>query len=146
MDRRFFAAVIFASGVLAVSGCSTTSSVASMFSGDSLISGLTSNLGLSATQAAGGLGSVMSLAESKLAGADYASIAQLLPNASKYLDVARQAGISTDAISSVADLNSAMSKLGVSPSQASQLVSSVGDFVGTAGGDSAKNMIMGLMN
>jgi hypothetical protein len=56
-----------------------------------------------------------------------------LPNASRYLDIAQEAGISTDAIGSVADLNSAMSELGVSPSQASQLVSNVGDYVGKAG-------------
>ena len=81
--------------VFALSGCSTADTAAkasSVFQGDSLMSGLTSGLGLSETQAAGGLGSVMSLAGNKLPAADYVSLGKLLPNADKYIRVAQEAG------------------------------------------------------
>jgi hypothetical protein len=86
--RGFIAAAAFVSAVLA--GCTTSSTPS--FAGDALMSTLTSGAGgLSTSQAAAGLGAVMSLAQSRLGG-DYAQIAKLLPNAEKYLQVAKDAG------------------------------------------------------
>src|SRR5262245_39676996 len=88
MLRRTLATLVLGT-VVAVRGCSTADkaakSASSMFQGDSLVSGLTSGLGLTETQAAGGLGAVMSLAKNKLPAADYASLGKLLPGTDKYI-------------------------------------------------------------
>ena len=144
---RTFATLVLGA-VFALSGCSTAGTAAraaSMFQGDSLMSRLTSGLGLSETQAAGGLGSVMSLAGKKLPAADYASLSKLLPNADKYLKVAQEAGVLREPITDVTRLNSAMGKLGIKPDTATKMLGQLGDHVGAAGGDSAKNMLMGLL-
>ena len=132
--------------LLSLAGCSTMDRAASAFKGDALMSGLTnaSGLGLTETQAAGGLGSVMSLAGSKLPAADYASLGKLLPNADKYIKAAQQAGVLTDPITDVGRLNAAMGKLGITPDKSTQLLGQVGDYVGKLGGDSAKNMLTSL--
>lgn len=135
-------------GALTLAGCSTTdtaSQAASAFQGDALMSTLTNStgggLGLTETQAAGGLGSVMSLASSKLPAADYASLGKVLPNADKYVQVAKSAGVLTDPITDVGRLNSAMGKLGITPDKSSRMLGQVRDYVGKVGGDSAKNML-----
>ena len=131
---------------LSLVGCSTTDMAASAFKGDALMSGLTSasGLGLTETQAAGGLGSVMSLAGSKLPAADYATLGKLLPNADKYIKAAQSAGVLTDPITDVGRLNSAMGKLGITPDKSAKMLGQVGDYVGKLGGDSAKTMFTGL--
>jgi hypothetical protein len=134
-------------GLLA-SACTATdtvSSAADALSNDALVGSLTGGTGLSAEQAGGGLGSIMSLAQNKLPGADYDALAKVLPNGSTYLKMAKDAGVLTTPINDVGRLNSAMSKLGISPSQASDLYSSVTDFVSKSGGQSLGNSLGALL-
>jgi len=136
---------------LALSGCSTTdtaSKAASALKGDPLMSVLTNStgegLGLTQTQAAGGLGSVMSLASSKLPAADYAELGKVLPNADEYIDVAKSAGVLTDPITDVTRLKSAMRKLDISPDKASIMLGQVSSYVGKVGGEPTKSMLTSL--
>jgi hypothetical protein len=148
MLGKTFASALVLGAALAMNGCSTTDTAAmaaDMFKGDSLMSGITGDLGLTETQAAGGLGSVMSLAKTKLPAADYATVGKALPFADKYIKVAQQAGLLTDPISDVTRLNSAMGKLGITPDKATSMMGKLGDYVGAAGGESTKNMLMGLL-
>ena len=99
MAVKLLASVILGAA-LTLTGCSTTetaSQAANGLKGDPLMSVLTNStgegLGLTQTQAAGGLGSVMSLASSKLPAADYAELGKALPNADKYIEVAKSAGV-----------------------------------------------------
>lgn len=145
---RKLLAVLLLGATMALGGCGgndTMSSAASMLEGDSLVSGLTSGLGIDAKQAAGGLGSIMSLAENKLPAADYSSLTKLMPSADKYLKVAKDAGLLTDPITDASKLYAAMGDLGINADTASKLYSQVGDYLGDAGGASAKNMLMGLL-
>lgn len=146
MKRQIISLVIL--WLFTATGCSSlggSSALIESLSSDPLVSGLTSSLGLDTKQAAGGLGSLLSLAENKLPGADYESLSRLLPGSSKYLEVAQDAGILSEPITDVRGLNSAMGELDITPSQASQLVGQVSDFVGKAGGESAKNLLQGLV-
>lgn len=146
MKRQIISLVIL--WLFTAAGCSSlggSSALIESLSSDPLVSGLTSSLGLDTKQAAGGLGSLLSLAENKLPGADYESLSRLLPGSSKYLEVAQDAGILSEPITDVRGLNSAMGELDITPSQASQLVGQVSDFVGKAGGESAKNLLQGLV-
>jgi outer membrane murein-binding lipoprotein Lpp len=134
--RRFitFAAV----GVPAIlAGCASTPS----FSGDALMTTLTSGAGgLSQKQAAGGLGAVMSLAQTRLGG-DFGQLAKLMPSAEKYLQVAKDAGLLDKPITNVAGLNAAFQNLGMDPMQAKGLLDAASSFASKQGGDAGRNLL-----
>jgi hypothetical protein len=147
MAAKLLASAII-SAALILTGCSTTetaSQVANGLKGDPLMSVLTNStgggLGLTETQAAGGLGSVMSLASNKLPAADYAALGEALPNADKYIAAAKNAGVLTDPITDVDRLNSAMRKLGITPDKASHMLGEVRDYVAKVGGTSAETTL-----
>jgi hypothetical protein len=129
MQRRSFTLGIVALP-FTLSGCSSSESLESV--ADPLIGGLTSSLGLTQNQAAGGVGSVLTLAQEKLAAGDFDQVAAVIPGASKYLDMAKSLGAVTGPLGNVAGLNSALGRLGVTPEKAAKLVPAVGDFVSKA--------------
>jgi hypothetical protein len=140
--------VSLAAAALSFTGCSgndTVDAVAGAFEGDALISGLTSDLGIDTTQAAGGIGSILSFAESSLPAADYSTLAGLLPGADNYIKVAQEAGLLTNPIADATQLRSAMGQLGIAPATATKLYSEVGNYLGNVGGPSAKSMLMNLL-
>jgi hypothetical protein len=49
----------------------------------------------------------------------------------------------TSAFGSVADVTSAVGKLGVTPDQVSKVGGGIADFAGKAGGDTVKNLLSG---
>lgn len=131
---------------VATAGCSsndTMSSATDLLSNDALASSL-SGLGLDADQLGGGLGSIMSLAENKLSAGDFSKLADVLPNAQKYVDMAKSAGLLDDPIGTLQGLNSAMSKLGISPSTATDLFSKFGEYAAEAGGADLGSKVAGL--
>jgi hypothetical protein len=147
MAAKLLATIILGTA-LTLTGCSTTetaSQTANRFQGDPLMSVLTNSsgegLGLTQTQAAGGLGSVLSLASSKLPAADYESLGKALPNSDKYIATAKSAGVLTDPITDVTRLKSAMRKLDISPDKASRMLGEVSSYVGKVGGEPAKTML-----
>jgi hypothetical protein len=107
-------------------------------------SALSSQLGISATQASGGLGSVMSLAQEKLSPADFDKLTKAVPNSSTYMQAAKNAGI-TEPIGNMDGLNKAFSKLGIPPEAASKFGPAVADYVGKTSGASTKSLITGLL-
>jgi len=150
MAAKLLASAII-SAALILAGCSTTetaSQAANGLKGDPLMSVLTNStgggLGLSETQAAGGLGSVMSLAGSKLPAADYAALGKALPNADKYMAAAQNAGVLTDPITDVEHFNSAMRKLGITPDKTSRMLGEVRDYVAKVGGSPAESTLASL--
>jgi outer membrane murein-binding lipoprotein Lpp len=136
--RRFIAAAVVIPAALA--GCASSPSMPS-FAGDALMSTLTSGAGgLSPTQAAGGLGAITSLAQSRLGG-DFTQLAKLLPNADKYLQVAKSAGVLDAPITNVASLNSAFQKLGIDSMQAKGLLDATSGYLSKAGGEAGRNLL-----
>jgi Protein of unknown function VcgC/VcgE (DUF2780) len=114
--------------------CSSAPSAPSMGGATDIVSGLTKSLGVTESQAAGGVGSVLTLAQEKLVAGDFDKIAAVIPGSQKYLDMAKSLGAVTGPIGNAAGLNSALGKLGISPATASKFVPAVTDFVGKAGG------------
>lgn len=139
-------AALVSAGLL-VGGCAANDamSAADALSGDALVGDLTSGVGIDAGQAAGGLGSILSLAQNKLPNADYDSLTKVLPSSEKYIEMAKDAGLLTTPITDVGRLNSAMTQLGISPAQASDLYSTVGDYVSKVGGESLGNSLTALL-
>jgi hypothetical protein len=147
MAAKLLATAILGAALI-LTGCSTTETAAQAANGlrgDPLISVLTNStgegLGLTQTQAAAGLGSIMSLASSKLPAADYAELGKALPNMDKYIAAAKEAGVLTDPITDVTRLNAAMRELGISPDKKAQMLGQVSNYVSKVGGPSAKTML-----
>ncbi|RPH53488.1 MAG: hypothetical protein EHM84_03740, partial [Lysobacterales bacterium] len=89
----------------------------------------------------GGVGSVLTLAQEKLAKGEFDQIAKVIPGASKYLDMAKSLGAVTGPLGNRSGLNSALTRLGISPTTAAKFVPAVTDFVGKAGGADVANML-----
>ena len=99
---------------------------------------LMSNLGLTDNQAKGGMGSMLTLAKEKMSSGDFSKLTGLLPQASKYMDTAKQLGAVAGPLANMAGLNGAFSKLGMKAETASKFVPTVADYVGQIGGASAR--------
>lgn len=138
MNRRWILVLLMA--LPAVAGAQSLDSIKSFMS-DPLVGGLKSTLGITDAQAEGGLGSILTLAQEKLAKGDFDKIAQVVPGSQKYLDAAKKLGAVTGPLTNSAGLDSAFSKLGIAPDKAAKFTPTVLDAVGTVGGDSVKNML-----
>jgi hypothetical protein len=99
-----------------------------------LIGKLTSSLGLSPDQAEGGVGSILTLAQEKLAKGDFDKVAALIPGASGYLEKAKTLGAVAGPLLNGAGLNGALAKLGINSATAAKLIPQVTKFVSKAGG------------
>jgi len=138
MNRRWI--LVLLTALPAVAGAQSLDSIKSLMN-DPLVGGLKSTLGITDAQAEGGLGSILTLAQEKLAKGDFDKIASVVPGSQKYLDAAKKLGAVTGPLTNSAGLNSAFSKLGIAPDKAAKFTPTVLDAVGTVGGDSVKNML-----
>jgi len=128
MERRILVLCVLALAMLA----STAASAQSL--PNPLLTTLTSTLGLSQDQAEGGLGSILTLAQEKLAAGDFDKIAAVIPGASKYLEKAKALGAVAGPLVNSAGLTSALGKLGISPATAAKFIPKVTKYVGKVGG------------
>lgn len=106
---------------------------------------LTSQLGITESQAGGGLGSYLTLAQEKLAKGDFDRLASFIPGASKYMDQAKALGAVAGPLQNLAGLNGALGKLGIEPETAAKFVPMVTDYLGKAGGSSMQSMLAGML-
>jgi len=113
--------------------------------GDPLVGALKSALGVTDAQAQGGLGSILTLAQEKLAKGDFDKIAQVIPGSQKYLDAAKKLGAVTGPVTNSAGLDSAYSRLGIPPAKAANFTPTVLDAVGKVGGESVRNLLAGAL-
>ena len=147
MNRRWIIGALAALAALpAVAGAQTLDSLKSLLSSsDPLVGAVKSTLGVTDNQAEGGLGSILALAQEKLAKGDFDKIAQVIPGSQKYLDAAKKLGAVTGPLTNSAGLNSAYSRLGIPPERAAQFTPTVLDAVGKVGGESARNLLAGAL-
>jgi Protein of unknown function VcgC/VcgE (DUF2780) len=108
---------------------------------DPLMGMLTSQLGVTENQAKGGVGSLLTLAKEKLSAADFTKVANTVPGASKYMDLAKSLGAVTGPLKNVTGLNGALAKLGMSTDTIAKFVPAVTNFMGKAGGSTVSNLL-----
>jgi hypothetical protein len=113
--------------------------------GDPLVGALKSSLGITDAQAEGGLGSILTLAQEKLAKGDFDKVAQVIPGSQKYLDAAKKLGAVTGPLGNSAGLNSAFSRLGMAPETAAKFTPTVLDAVEKVGGESVRDLLAGAL-
>ena len=144
MNRRWMLGVMAATAAMPAVVTAQLDSLKALV-GDPLVGALKSSLGVTDTQAEGGLGSILTLAQEKLAKGDFDKIAQVIPGSQKYLDTAKKLGAVTGPVTNSAGLNSAYSRLGIPPEKAAKFTPTVLDAVGKVGGDSVRNLLAGAL-
>jgi hypothetical protein len=135
---RFAAACVllaFLSACEHMSGMSNTAA-------PSLTSELTKQLGVTETQAQGGVGSMLAMAKSKLGSAEFAQIGKVFPDADKYVQAAQNLNTPLTDINGV---KSAFQKLGMSPEMVNQFKPVVLDYAGKVGGDQTKTLLASVL-
>src|SRR5262245_37846002 len=130
------------SGTMATTAGAAAASAASAAG---LTSTLGSSRGLSSDQASGAVGSVMALAQSKLPASDYTKVANALPGADTYVQKAKDLGVDTSSVTDMNGLNSAYSKLGISPEVGSQITPLVVNYVGKAAGPTVGGLLSSVL-
>jgi len=140
--RHFLAMTAAGATVVLFAGCG---SMPPSFSGDALMGSLTGQ-GMTTNQAAGGLGAVMSLAQSKLPASDFVALSKYLPSSDKYLKVAQDMGLLRNPIRDMRQLNDAFATLGLDAGQARSLLGSTSEYLTKQGGESARSLLVRTLN
>lgn len=120
-----------------------------------LVSSVMSQLGLNQTQAEGGLGSLLSLAQSSLSGDEFGSIASAIPGIDSLLSAApavdnesgmsgllAKAGDLGSSLQGGAQVYDAFEKLGISKELAAPMVDIVKGYLDANAGDGTTDMLM----
>jgi hypothetical protein len=125
-------------------------------SANDLLDNLTSQLGVTTEQAAGGAGALFNLAKSRLTNEDFAPIAAAVPDIDKLIaaapamtetatgSVANMLG-GENALGSLANLASSFSQLGLSTEMISRFTPIVLDYLQKAGGSSVMDVMKGAL-
>ena len=141
MQRILTAALLFAAALLAA--CSSMDSMMGGQSAD-VTKLLSSQLGVTDTQASGGVGSILKLAQEKLSAGEFDQVAKAIPGADKYLAQAKQL-LGGGNIGDKAGLQGAFSKLGMSPDMVDKFAPILTQFVGKSGGGQAGNLLASVL-
>lgn len=138
---RLLAALVALAG-LSGTGCATAG-LPSGITSNPLVSALTSGLGVSPEQAVGGTGAMMGLAQNKLSPDQFGSITSAVPGLG---DITKAAGplLGGTSLSSLADVQGAFSKLGMSPETVSKFAPIIGEAISKGGSSQAASLFTGL--
>ena len=132
-------AVGTALSILFLSLLGACSSMESM-TGQDLTGTLTKSLGVTETQATGGVGAMLQLAQEKLTAGEFDQIAKAIPGSQKYLDTAKQL-LGGAKVGDSAGLQSAFGKLGMSPDMVNLFKPVVSEYAGKLGGPQVKALL-----
>ena len=121
-----------------------------------LLPSLTQSLGVTESQAAGGMGSLFQLAQGTLSGSDFSSLSNAVPGMDSLLNAAPQvaseetkgltsglmnmAGLPGDAVSSAATVAAQFKELGLSPTMIPQYIQVTNQFLQSNGGKQAVDL------
>jgi Protein of unknown function VcgC/VcgE (DUF2780) len=148
--KRMMLALAVTGSIGATSVALAQSSMDVLKQAESIVSGpltgmLESQLGVTSDQAAGGLGSLLTLASERLAAGDFDQLASLVPGASGYMETAKKLGAVTGPLSNVAGLNSALGRLGMSPETVAKFAPTVADYLGKVGGEETNRLLASVL-
>jgi Protein of unknown function VcgC/VcgE (DUF2780) len=106
---------------------------------------LSSSLGLTGDQASGAVGSILSMAETKLPSSDYALVETAVPGAKGYVEKAKDLGAVTEPITDMNGLSAAYSKLGISPEVGSKLTPLVVNSIAKTAGPTVGGLLSSVV-
>ena len=129
-----------------MSQVTSAAGTAASAAGVDLAGTLGSTLGLTSDQSAGAVGSVMSLAQTKLPASDYSKVADAVPGANQYVQKAKDLGaVPSTGIADKSGLDAAYAKLGINPQIASQVTPLIVQYAGKAGGPTVQGLLSGIL-
>src|SRR5262249_23414843 len=99
------------------------------------------SLGMTKDQMQGGLGSMLKLAQEKLAKGDFDKVASAIPGAGQLMNKAKGLGAISGPVKDLAGLDKAFTRLGISEKTASKFLSSVPEIVSKAGGEDVGKLL-----
>jgi len=126
----------------ALSGCAA-SQISS--NADTLTKILGTHLNVTAKQAKGGAGSILSFAKEKLPSGDFDSLTKYISGSDDLMKSANDLKAVTGSINDKAGLENAFNKLGMEGNMIPKFSKTMGDFVGNSGGDAVKKFFGSLM-
>ena len=89
---------------------------------------------------------MLTLAKEKLSGMDFNALTKLIPGTDTYMKAAKDLGAVTGPVGDKAGLTSSFSKLGMGSDMVGKFKGVLSDFVGKAGGESAKNLLAAALD
>ena len=125
-----------------LSSCASSSALSGLTS-NPLISALTSNLKVSPEQAVGGTGAMLGYAKNALPADQASAVTNAIPGSSDILGAAGQL-LGGSSLSSLADVKSVFSKLGMSPEMVSSFAPLLTDQVSKVAGPQVAGLLGGL--
>jgi hypothetical protein len=137
-------AAVAALAALAQVGCASTSSaIPSGVASNPLVGSLTSGLGVSPDQAVGGTGAMVGLAQNKLTPDQFSALSNSVPGLG---DITKAAGplLGSVPLSSLGDVQSAFSKLGMSPEMVGKFAPILGDAISKGASPALGSAFSGL--
>ncbi len=110
-----------------------------------VVSILSAALGLTPDQATAGAGSLMGLASEKLSAQDYGKVAAAIPGSADLVQKAGQMTGLGNHFGTMANVTTALGKMGIAPNQVHAIATNLGDIAGQSGGESVKGMLLGVL-
>ena len=144
--KRFLSVLLVTVVMSSLIGCSSTggNNATSSLSSEPAVTTLMQAAGVTGNQAIGGLGSLLSLAKSKVTPADFSKLTAGFPTAEKYMNALGGLGINSGDIKTPLDLQAAYKKLGMNDDVQQKFTPAAINYVRNAGGDAAASVLSGL--
>ena len=130
--------------LIGCSGGGSKDAVLSSLTAEPAVMELAQKVGVTADQAVGGLGAILSLAKNKVSAEDFSKLTSGLPSAEKYIQAAGSMGVDGDDIKDAINLKDAYKKLGMGEQAVSDFSPAAINFVRSAGGEAAASVLSGL--
>lgn len=128
-------------------GCSSgggTDAMQSSLAGDPAVTALAEKVGVSANQAVGGLGAILSMAKNKVSADDFSKLTSGIPSAQKFIDEAGKMGVDVGSIKDAIQLKDSFTKLGMSEQAVSAFGPAAINYVRSVGGEGAASVLSDL--
>lgn len=146
MNRREFLSLGAVSAALAACSSAPEKMMGAVAGkSDALLNALSTQLGVSETQAAGGVGSMMSLAKSKLSPESFSALTKGMPGVDGYIKTAQEVLGPNMKITDLTSLKSAFSRFGMNADMIGKFKPFVADALGKVGGDPVKQLLSGVL-
>jgi hypothetical protein len=108
-----------------------------------MVQSVMQQVGTSLAQAVGGSGALLNLAQNKLPAADASKLSSSVPGMNEILGQSKAIG-GFSSINSMQDANGVMSKLGMNPSQISQMPQALSGYIQSAAGPNIASLLSNI--
>lgn len=111
----------------------------------SVTSALAAQFGMTDTQAEGGIGSILSLAQNKLNAGDFDTVINAIPGGAGYMDTAKQLGLLDVPLENLTGLASALSSFGLPAQSISDFIPAASKALGSIGGPEVSQLLSSVL-